>query len=244
MIEERFHIKILVVLAAILVNGIILYAIPHLTRNQGGYRNHADYDGVFITKYEPLQEQTAPERKLKRRPEEVKPKTVPRTMPKRSAMKVNRPELKLDMPEIRLVINPHLVTGMAISPPPENKPMPKKEVVESIQEKPVQAFESASLKTEYDMGEVDRTPRVIQKMEPSYPHRAKRRNITGQVTVKFLVTQNGSVDRLSILNAEPEGIFENSVMNALPHWRFEPGYYKGKPVHTWVVLPIHFNLNG
>jgi protein TonB len=243
MTEERIHLKILIVMAAIIVNGLILYAIPHLARNGGVHRERTDYDGIFISKYEPLKEQTAPERKLRRQPEEVKPKTVSRTIPKRKAMKVNRPKLALKMPEIQLEINPRLVTGLDIPAPPEEKHIPVK-VSGPPSTKPAQAVETASVKTEFDSSEVDRAPVVIQKMEPAYPRRAKRRNITGQVTVKFLVTQNGDVSKLSILDAEPKGVFENSVMNALPHWRFEPGYYKGKPVRTWVVIPILFNLKG
>jgi TonB family protein len=57
------------------------------------------------------------------------------------------------------------------------------------------------------------------------------------VVVKLLVDPRGRVQRKSIVEATPEGIFDGCVLDAVAQWRFKPGYYKGQPVSTWVVTP-------
>ncbi|WP_124329516.1 energy transducer TonB [Desulfonema ishimotonii] len=101
-----------------------------------------------------------------------------------------------------------------------------------------------SIPSEFGVGDVDQVPEIVKKVEPMYPYRARRRNIHGEVVVRFLVSAAGHVERPSIVEARPGGVFEKSVLQAVRRWRFKPGYFKGKPVPTWVVLPIRFNLNG
>ncbi len=100
------------------------------------------------------------------------------------------------------------------------------------------------VQSEFGLDEVDQPPRIVRKVEPDYPYRARRRSVHGEVTVKFLVTEKGDVDRLSVVKARPEGVFEKSVVRAVQRWRFSPGVHRGRPVATWVVLPIQFKLNG
>ncbi len=119
------------------------------------------------------------------------------------------------------------------------EPAPESIATQGASPEPVQAPP-----TELGMDDVDQKPGILKKVNPTYPHRARRRNIRGKVTVKFLVSVNGDVTRPSIVKAHPKGIFEQSVLKAIREWRFTPGYYKGNPIPTWVVLPIQFNLNG
>jgi protein TonB len=95
---------------------------------------------------------------------------------------------------------------------------------------------------EFQLAQVDKPPVVMSRVEPDYPSMARRRNINGQVTVKFLVDAQGRVQKPSIVRANPEGIFESSVLEAVTRWRFKPGIYKGQAVSTWVILPIQFKL--
>ena len=97
---------------------------------------------------------------------------------------------------------------------------------------------------EFGSDEVDQAPRVIKQERPVYPLVARRRNLSGKVTVKFLVDQSGRVVKPKILDAYPQGIFEESVLESISRWQFKPGIYRGKEVATWVVLPIQFRLEG
>lgn len=97
---------------------------------------------------------------------------------------------------------------------------------------------------EFGLGEVDRGPQILKQQKPAYPLVARRRNLTGRVTVKFLVDRHGKVCKPKIVEAQPKGVFEQSVLDSITKWQFKPGVLKGKEVATWVVLPIQFRLTG
>lgn len=99
-----------------------------------------------------------------------------------------------------------------------------------------------SVKQFYDAGELDQPPRALVKMPPVYPYRAKRLEIEGFVRVKFLVDEEGAVSRISVLESSPQGVFEESVLQMLPSWRFSPGKVVGEPVPSWVVTTVRFEL--
>ncbi|SDU32281.1 energy transducer TonB [Desulfobacula phenolica] len=98
------------------------------------------------------------------------------------------------------------------------------------------------LKTHYTMGELDSPITPLVKIPPIYPIRATRRGIEGAVTVQFLVTKNGTVEQISIIDAQPENIFNQSVINCVSHWKFKPGTVEGIPVATLAQTTIRFKL--
>ena len=93
------------------------------------------------------------------------------------------------------------------------------------------------------MREVDVQPQEISAIHPFYPYRAKRLLIGGYVTVRFLVDTNGNVSEVTIVDSNPAGIFEQSVRNTLPRWKFRPGKKDDRPVRTWVEKTIEFTLD-
>ena len=99
-----------------------------------------------------------------------------------------------------------------------------------------------ALKRFYELGELDHPPRPLVKMPPVYPYKAKRLEIEGYVKIKFLVDEEGTVSRVSVLEASPKGVFEDSVLQTLPSWKFSPGRVVGEPVSSWVVTTIRFEL--
>jgi protein TonB len=97
---------------------------------------------------------------------------------------------------------------------------------------------------EFDAASVDKAPQVLKKIDPAYPGRARNLGICGKVVVRFLVEPDGRVSRPSIVEAHPKGFFEQSTLDAIRHWQFKPGCFKGKDVATWVILPVQFRLTG
>lgn len=79
--------------------------------------------------------------------------------------------------------------------------------------------------------------------EPNYPSRAKRARIEGWVNVAFTITLDGKVVDIEVIAAQPEGVFENSTLNALKGWRFKPQILAGKPQERRVVQTIQFELS-
>jgi protein TonB len=92
------------------------------------------------------------------------------------------------------------------------------------------------------VGELDAPLTPLTRMPPLYPMRAKRKGIEGWVKVKFLVDTAGTVGSVTILEAQPTEIFDQSVRRCLAGWRFKPGTVEGMPVKTWVTTTIRFEL--
>ena len=98
-------------------------------------------------------------------------------------------------------------------------------------------------KTAYNTGEVDQPPVPIYTVKPIYPFQARRKEITGQVTVRLLIDANGRVVRAEIISSEPAGVFDDSALSAVRKWRFKPGRLDGRAVSIWVTVPIIFKLS-
>ena len=88
---------------------------------------------------------------------------------------------------------------------------------------------------------VDERPKALAEVAPEIPRRARRKGITGFVSVRFLVDAEGKVKRPRVVNAEPEGLFEQPVIAALEQWSFEPARYGGAPVKVAVTKTFRFN---
>lgn len=96
----------------------------------------------------------------------------------------------------------------------------------------------------FSAGQLDAPLAVLTKSPPIYPHGAKRRNIEGWIKVKFVVDEQGQVGQVKVLAAEPEGVFEQSVLQCIARWRFKPGTIGGRAVKALVEQTISFKLEG
>ena len=64
----------------------------------------------------------------------------------------------------------------------------------SVPEKASQEIESIwSTPQAFSITDVDQAPAPLFQLKPDYPQTAKRSNVTGKVSVMFLVDQNGNV---------------------------------------------------
>lgn len=96
----------------------------------------------------------------------------------------------------------------------------------------------------FSVGQLDGPLAVLAKSPPVYPAIAKRRNIEGWIKITFVVDEHGHVGHISVLAAEPEGVFEQSVLQCVGNWRFKPGTVKGMAVRAQVEQTITFKLEG
>lgn len=94
----------------------------------------------------------------------------------------------------------------------------------------------------FSVGQLDGPLTTLVQIPPVYPHSAKRRNIEGWVKVRFVVDENGTVGKVSVLAAKPEGVFEQSVLRCVSGWRFKPGTVGGVAVNALVEQTITFKL--
>jgi protein TonB len=78
----------------------------------------------------------------------------------------------------------------------------------------------------------------------SYPLRAQERGIEGWVEVEFTVAADGTTRDPVVTAAEPEGVFDEAVLEAIGAWRYEPRVVAGRPVDQRVVARLRFQLAG
>lgn len=104
-----------------------------------------------------------------------------------------------------------------------------------------------SMKAEMPQGlfstsELDQPLQALVRLPASYPMRARRLDIEGWVKVEFIVTREGRVRDIKVVEAEPKGVFESSVTRSVSQYRFKPGTVDGNTVAVRVVTTIRFKM--
>jgi len=82
-------------------------------------------------------------------------------------------------------------------------------------------------------------PKAVSVSKPGYPNRALALRIEGRVRVQFDVGDDGRVENITVLSAQPRNMFERAVKEAMRQWRYQPGR-PGKNL----TMNIVFRLNG
>jgi len=77
---------------------------------------------------------------------------------------------------------------------------------------------------------------------PKYPRSAQRRNIEGWVDLVFTVTPGGEVANIEVIDADPATTFNDSAVEAVEKWQFEPVIENGVPVSKRVAVRMSFTL--
>ena len=95
----------------------------------------------------------------------------------------------------------------------------------------------------FNATDLDTPPMAIMRTKPPYPYKARQRNIKGSVEVKFLVGADGRISDVQVLNSQPAGLFDATVLKTVPKWKFRPGMLAGEAVPSWVVTVVEFNLS-
>ena len=82
----------------------------------------------------------------------------------------------------------------------------------------------------------------VRYVAPEYPRDARERGISGWVDLEFTVMPDGSVADVTIVSAEPVGVFEQAAIQAVSRWRYRPVERDGNPVDARARLRIRFTL--
>ena len=112
----------------------------------------------------------------------------------------------------------------------------KPEVVETKEEE-VLTFVDEEAQFNGNMNEF-----IVKKLV--YPQTAIEMGLSGKCYLKFIVNTDGSVSNVSVVRGVPdcpecdrEAV---RVIKSMPNWK--PGKMNGKPVRTWLQIPINFTL--
>ena len=77
---------------------------------------------------------------------------------------------------------------------------------------------------------------------PKFPPDASQRGIDGWVDLQFLVNTDGSVGELTIVGAQPVGVFEQAALDAVRHWRYQPLMRDGQPATQRARVRLRFAM--
>jgi len=134
-------------------------------------------------------------------------------------------------------------------PPPLNQPQqmqqsnPNANAVSTNFAADVQTDVGLSGGLNLSTGDGDYLP--IVKVAPVYPRRAQSRGIEGYVIVEFTVNKNGSVVNPSVVEAKPEGIFDQAAINAALKFKYKPRVVDGVAMSVaGVQNKISFEIDG
>ena len=87
------------------------------------------------------------------------------------------------------------------------------------------------------------TPAVkISGRNPRYPKNAERRGIEGYIDLEFTITQIGEVTSVTIMQAEPQEVFNNAAITAVANWRYQPRLIDDQPVSERKQIRLRFRL--
>jgi TonB family protein len=83
-------------------------------------------------------------------------------------------------------------------------------------------------------------PRLIKKVDPVYPEAARKAGIEGTVLLEAKTDTKGDVVAVRVLKSVPE--LDQSAIEALKQWKYEPYVVDGKPAGLVFTVTIRFAL--
>ena len=83
---------------------------------------------------------------------------------------------------------------------------------------------------------------IVKYIPPEFPREAREQALSGWVDVQFLVLPDGSVSEVSVVGADPAGVFETPAMDAVRKWKYQPVMRDGKPINQRARVRVRFAL--
>lgn len=210
------------------LNLVLFVLLPELVRDPGVDIETGYSEPVRIRMPENVP--STPQQKPTRARSEVKPQTQSMRSPSPEQMPIREP-----MPAFEPLLSEF--EGVAALPAPEFTPAGANEVITTTV-----ASNIAAAPQVYDSEALDQPVHPLAQTPFMYPLRAKRQGIEGWVKIALQVGRDGEVEAVEVLEAEPAGVFEQSVTRGIRSWRFSPATVMGERVRARVVTTIRFEL--
>lgn len=94
--------------------------------------------------------------------------------------------------------------------------------------------------TWYPTPELDLFPHARRAPQPVYPFEAGAGSVRGEVTLLLRIDENGGLHEVSVIDAQPAGVFEAAAVAAFDGVRFEPARKDGRVVRSRVLVRVAF----
>jgi len=85
-------------------------------------------------------------------------------------------------------------------------------------------------------------PDLVYNTTPHYPRRSRRRGEEGLVILDVRILATGCVDEAIIVTSSGYPLLDNSAVNAILEWRFNPALNADRPITVRRMIPIVFKL--
>jgi periplasmic protein TonB len=92
----------------------------------------------------------------------------------------------------------------------------------------------------YPAKELDIYPRALKRITPVYPQAARDAQVAGSVTLLVLIDEAGRVLATSVMDAAPDGVFEQAAQQALANAAFYPAQKDGRTVRSRILIKVEF----
>ena len=83
--------------------------------------------------------------------------------------------------------------------------------------------------------------RLIRSIAPEYPDVARLAGIEGDVTLRILVSEDGTIGDITPLSGPP--VLARAAIRAVAHWRYAPVLVDGRPVGVVSTVTLAFRLH-
>lgn len=97
--------------------------------------------------------------------------------------------------------------------------------------------------TFYPAKQIDVQPKALAPVNPVFPDKAANDNLSGEATLLLLIDEAGKVRDLAVVDAKPEGYFEESALNAFRNTRWVPAQKDGRIVKSRVMIRVRYELD-
>lgn len=105
--------------------------------------------------------------------------------------------------------------------------------------------EPASVPSEPDepltVGGDVKEPVEISRVPPAYPEAARKARLQGIVTVRGVITREGTVQSAQVLSGVAP-LLDNAALRAFEQWKYQPATLNGKPVPVYLTATMTFRL--
>jgi TonB family protein len=82
---------------------------------------------------------------------------------------------------------------------------------------------------------------VSVSVPPNYPLLARQMKVQGAVSLRALISRDGTIQELQILSGP--GILANAAREAVKQWHFKPYIQNGQPVETQARITVNFTIS-
>ena len=78
------------------------------------------------------------------------------------------------------------------------------------------------------------------QVEPVYPMIAQRAHVQGTVTLRAIISRQGTIESLQVVEGHP--ILVAAAMDAVKQWRYRPYMLNGQPVEVETTVFVNFHI--